>query len=271
MGARGRAADHSPQSTRPRVCRATATGVHDEAPIAGPGHALAVTALMAFTGLASADAVITDGDAAAGQQPNVHIGTVAPGAEVTVPVAFDLRCSTSNHVDLGQTVTLSLFQAMAAPGGAVVSVPPARRPDPGRLAGRRRDLSRPAAASGQHDLRHGHAARAAAAQRRLHLHDQVQPRSYSPTGNVDGSALGVTPSVVIRLDVVDNTAPACPARRPDGRGRHDRRLDRRLPRVSATDAEDDPDPTPTCSPAARRRAAAWARPRSPARSPTAAA
>ena len=63
---------------------------------------LATVASLAVAGLASADAILTDGDGdMVGQQQNVHIGTVVPGAVVTVPVDFELRCSTANHVAAG--------------------------------------------------------------------------------------------------------------------------------------------------------------------------
>ena len=212
----------------------------------GRAAALAATALMAFTGLASADAVITDGDVAAGQQNNVHIGTVAPGAEVTVPVAFELRCTTTNHVDVGQTVTLSLFQAMAAPGGAVLSVTPgsvgpipagwptdgATCPDPQpRLA---------STTSAMVTLR------APLLPNVGYTYTIGFTRSYSPTGNLDGSAVNVTPSVIIRLDVADNTAPSLvlPADltvEGDTTGGALAAFT-----VSASDAQDEPDPTPTC-------------------------
>ena len=63
----------------------------------GRATALATAGLLAFSGLAFADSVLTDGDAVTvGTQGNVHIGTVAPGATVVVPVSFALRCGNGN-------------------------------------------------------------------------------------------------------------------------------------------------------------------------------
>jgi hypothetical protein len=209
--------------------------------------ALATVALLAFTGLASADAALTDGNGdLVGPQNNVHIGTVAPGAVVTVPVAFELRCTTANHVDVGQNVTLSLLQAMAAPGGAVLSVTPgtvgpipagwpadgATCPDP--------QPTLASTTSAQVTLR------APLLPNVGYTYTVGFTRTYAPTGNVDGSAIGVTPSIVIRLDVAENTAPSLvlPADQTvegDTTGGAVAAFT-----VSATDAQDDPDPTPTC-------------------------
>lgn len=208
--------------------------------------ALATAALLMFSGLASADAVLTDGDDMDGLQNNIHIGTVAPGAVVTVPVDFELRCTTTNHVDVGQTVTLGLFQAMAAPGGAVLSVTPGTVgpipagwpadgetcPDPApRLASTtpaQVTLQAPTLPNVGYTYTIGFA------------------RTYAPAGNLDGSAVNQVPSIVIRLDVAENTAPTLvlPADlsvEGDTVGGAVAAFS-----VTATDAQDDPDPTPTC-------------------------
>ena len=54
---------------------------------------LALAALLAFAGFASADSVRTDGDAVLpGNQGLVDLGQVEPSAEVSAQVAFQLVC-----------------------------------------------------------------------------------------------------------------------------------------------------------------------------------
>ncbi len=208
---------------------------------------LATVASLAVAGLASADAILTDGDGdTVGQQQNVHIGTVVPGAVVTVPVDFELRCSTANHVDVGQTVTLGVLGSSAAPGGAILSVTPGSVgpipagwpadgemcPDPQpRLAS-----TTPAEVT----------LRAPLTPNVGYTYTVGFTRVYDPEGNADGSAVSLVPSIVIRLDVAENTPPqlVLPADSTvegDTTGGAVAAFT-----VSATDAHDDPDPTPTC-------------------------
>jgi hypothetical protein len=85
---------------------------------------LALTGVLAFAGIASADVVLADGDAIEpGTQTFVDLGEFAPSAVVTVPVTFDIVCSTVRHVDPGQTVNLT-WSGGSAPtgsGGAILS------------------------------------------------------------------------------------------------------------------------------------------------------
>ena len=209
--------------------------------------ALATVAALAFTGLASADAALTDGQPdVVGLQNNVDLGTVAPGAVVTVPVAFELRCTTSNHVDVGQTVTLGLFAAMAPPGGAVLSVTPGTvGPIPAGWPADGTTCPDPqptlaSATPAQVTLR------APSTPNVGYTYTIGFSRSYDPVGNLDGSAINQVPNIVLRLDVSDNTAPtlvlpADQAVEGDTIGGATADF-----AVSAIDPQDDPDPTPTC-------------------------
>jgi hypothetical protein len=69
---------------------------------------LAVMVAMLFTSLALADTIQSDGDTVTpAMQTTVNLGTVAPGANLTPKVSFQLSCDGNKHVDNGQTVNLS--------------------------------------------------------------------------------------------------------------------------------------------------------------------
>ena len=76
--------------------------------------AVAATAAVALGDIIDADVVL----ATSGNQTTRDLGTFAPGAAVSAPVSFQLRCDGSKHVDQGQTVTLSRHTA-TLDGGAV--------------------------------------------------------------------------------------------------------------------------------------------------------
>src|SRR5512139_3307256 len=80
----------------------------------------AVVSILAV-GTASADRVYGDADTvSAGQQGTFDLGDLAPGAALTVPLDFQLTCGTTNtnHVDRGQTVTLTLTGGSMSGGSA---------------------------------------------------------------------------------------------------------------------------------------------------------
>jgi HYR domain len=219
----------------------------------GRATALATAGLLAFSGLAFADSVLTDGDAVTvGTQGNVHIGTVAPGATVVVPVSFALRCGNGTHVDPGQTVTLSSAGWSAAPGGTIVSVTsgtvgpvPAGWPADGQLCP---DTALPLVTTGTPSII---TLTAPMAVNVGYTYTVGFLRAYAPAGTNDAAAVGLTPSMVIRLDVATNTPPVLT-------GPSDQTVEGNAvggwtaayPGVTATDAQDDPDPTPTCLPTA---------------------
>ena len=83
---------------------------------------LVLLAAVAFTAVAFAgDDVIGDGDiVATNVQVAVNLGTVAPGTTTSATVRFILECKTKQHVDAGDTVSLSYSAAGSTiPAGSV--------------------------------------------------------------------------------------------------------------------------------------------------------
>lgn len=210
----------------------------------------ALIATLALAGVASADTVLGDGDAAAGRQTLVELGEVAPSALVTVSVSFDLICAGTSHPDQGQTVDLAYLAGSAPSGGAIVSVTGASIGPVG--------ASWPAdgatCASPAPTLTGTSATvvlRAPTVPNVGYMYTVGWRRTLSPAGANDGTAIsGSATGVSFRLAVVANTAPvlSVPADmtvEADTTGGWQSTF-----AVSASDAEDDPDPTPLCSPAA---------------------
>src|SRR5215218_1898075 len=89
--------------------------------------AVALAALLTATALTAAafagDDLTADGDAvAAGSNNPVALGTVAPGATVARTVRFTLECKTQQHVDAGETVSLTYSASNSTiPAGGSVS------------------------------------------------------------------------------------------------------------------------------------------------------
>ncbi|MDQ3678473.1 MAG: PxKF domain-containing protein [Actinomycetota bacterium] len=76
----------------------------------GSAGALAVCAITAAVALGD----IVDADvlsATSGNQTSRDLGTVAPGATLTAPVSFQLRCNSTRHVDDNQVVSMSRHAA----------------------------------------------------------------------------------------------------------------------------------------------------------------
>lgn len=212
--------------------------------------ALAIAALMATAGAVAADGVRAVGDSVVSGQDQMHIGEVAPSAVVDVSVPFRLSCTNGDHVDTGQTVTLTRYGVGAPGGGAVVAVTDGTiGPVPlGWTAdGATCPIPRPTLDSTTSSVV---TLRAPATPNVNYTYTIAYSRILSPAGGTDGSALsGTLTTIVIRLDVVANTPPTLTV--PDDMtveadtaggwtGAYD---------VSATDLEDDPDPVPTCDPA----------------------
>jgi hypothetical protein len=213
---------------------------------------LAIAGLLTFAGTAAADSVRADGDAVTpGAQSMIDLGAVAPAAIVHAVVAFELVCSSSNHVDVGQTVTVSLAVGSAPADGAVVSASTATiGPVP---AGWPADTAScpdpiPSLVGGMSTV----TLQAPTITGPGQTFDLLYTRALSPAGSSDGSAIGGTfIGVSIRLDVVTNATPVVtvPADRTV-EGDTIGGWSAAYPGVSASDAEDDPDPVATCEPAA---------------------
>jgi hypothetical protein len=214
---------------------------------------LAVVAVLAVAGTVAADNLRADGDTVtAGAQTFVDLGELRPGATVTVPVAFELVCTSTTHPDPGQSITLTLGAQSAPAGGAVVSATTAViGPVPAGWTADGSTCASPSptftgAATSSVTLR------APTTPNVGYVYTIGWTRSISPAGIDDAHALsGSFSSVSFTLAVVANTAPVLtvPADQTV-EGDTTGGWTAAYPGVSATDAEDAPDPTPTCSPAA---------------------
>jgi hypothetical protein len=84
---------------------------------------LAVAASLVVVGAVAADTLVADGDALApGPQSVVDLGSVEPGAQLDVPVAFVLTCSGTSHLDQGQVVSLAPFGGATVPTGGTATI-----------------------------------------------------------------------------------------------------------------------------------------------------
>jgi hypothetical protein len=85
---------------------------------------LTIILMLLVTTIAIADDFLVDGDIVTdGIQFSVDLGTVAPGAILSPKVSFQLICSSKQHVDNGQTVTLTYdLQHSTIPAEGSVSV-----------------------------------------------------------------------------------------------------------------------------------------------------
>ena len=74
--------------------------------------ALALACLLTTAAIAFADTVRADGDQVrSGNQGFVNLGSHAPGEVVKTSVDFQLICGGLNHVDVGQSVSITLTAA----------------------------------------------------------------------------------------------------------------------------------------------------------------
>ncbi len=214
---------------------------------------LAVVGVLAIAGTAAADNLRADGDlVSAGAQTFVDLGEVLPGAILTVPVAFELTCTSTTHPDPGQSITLTLGPRSAPNNGLVVSATTAViGPVPAGWAADGTTCDSPSptftnAATSTVTLR------APTVINVGYVYTIGWTRTISPAGIDDAHALsGTASSVSFTLAVVANTAPVLtvPADQTV-EGDTTGGWTAVYPGVSATDAEDTPDPSPTCSPAA---------------------
>jgi hypothetical protein len=212
---------------------------------------LSVAAVLAVAGTALADSVRADGDITTPEANTfIELGEVAPGATISVDVGFILVCTSTNHVDPGQTITLSLDSMSQPNGGAVVSVGDATLgpvPDSWTADGQGCPSPAPTIAGGTSTV----VLRAPTAAGTGYPYSIFWRRSLSPLGNADGSVFGATTTAItFSLDVVANTPPVLTLPgdmtvEGDTTGGWTAAFS-----ASAADAEDDPDPDPSCSPSA---------------------
>jgi hypothetical protein len=195
-----------------------------------------------------ADTLPTDADDVEPDvQSSIDLGPVGVGGSVTTSVWFELRCNgTVNHIEAGQTVSLTIASASMPAGAAVtgfgttVGPVPADWPADGTTCDDwpilRSEL--PASLSVR-----------APAVTGLHRYVITYARQLAPVGPDDTLDIAGVTRLTIWLDVVPNTPPALTLPTDmtvegDAVGGATVAY-----AVSATDAEDDPDPSPVCSPA----------------------
>src|SRR4029450_18316 len=67
-----------------------------------------IAAALLFGAIAYADTIAPDADfVTVGNQKSRKLGTVSPGATLTPQVSFELQCGGNQHVDNGQSVSLT--------------------------------------------------------------------------------------------------------------------------------------------------------------------
>ncbi len=204
---------------------------------------------LALSGVASADTVRAGTDQVALGTPGTHdLGDVAPGAVRDIAVAFRLDCAGTQHVDVGQQVTVAVGGGSVPLGGAVAMDPVVLGPVP---AGWPADgewctgTEVPIVAVGTVSV-------TAPATAGPHAYSVLFGRTLDPVGTDDDAAFGVSLTALdVSLTVVETTntppvlvLPGDMTVVADGAGGWMADYV-----VSATDAEDEPDPTPACDPA----------------------
>lgn len=210
--------------------------------------ALAIAAILALPGLASADGVAADADAVnVGPQSTIDLGAVAPSTVFTLTIDFSLACANGSHVDPGQTVGLVFSGGFQPVGGEILSVSggsvgpvPSDWPSDGALCPSPAPVLAGTTASTVQ-------LRAPAVPGDDYEFFITWTRSLSPAGIGDSLALKGGTSLTVIVDVVSNTLPnlALPADinvEGDAVGGWIAAFS-----ATATDIEDAPDPTPTCS------------------------
>jgi hypothetical protein len=211
--------------------------------------ASSIALLLAFAGGAAADTLRADGDIVA--PPTVLLGAMGPGEVRAVDIGFILTCSSSSHVDPGQTVTVGIDSAVAQLDGAVLSVTDGTvGPVEDWLAeGALCPTPAPTYAKGTPSVV---TLRAPSTPGLGYRYSLMYHRSISPFGSNDPTAIRGAIAVDILFDV--NTAPVLtdPTVAALGTVEGDTTggWTADWAGLGASDTEDDPDPTAGCSPAA---------------------
>jgi hypothetical protein len=209
---------------------------------------LAVAAMLLGTTAVFADTAPADGD---GVTPDIQdffeVGPIGTGGTVRAEIWFDLDCNTASHVDVGQTVVITLGRPDMPPGGSVtgngtvIGPVPSGWPADGALC-----------PAGLPSLRSATPASVTLmAPPDPGVYDYVvnYTRTLSPSGSGDATALRSLTRVFFELTVVPDAPPTLvlpadiEAEGDAPGGGHV------VYGVSAVDPEDGPLPTPTCLPA----------------------
>ncbi len=216
--------------------------------ILGRAAAAGVALSLIVAAAAVADTVHGDSDTVtAGIQGGRDLGSVAPGAVVDVPIAFELRCANLQHLDSAQSVVVAVGDSTVPQGGAVAMAPVTLGPVPSTWA---RDGD---GCAGTETPIAGHGTVSVTAPEAAGSYEYALlfSRTPSPSGSNDAGVFSGSTAVGFTLTVVvpPNTPPAlvlpvAMTVEADGPAGWTATYT-----VGATDAEDDPDPTPTCAPA----------------------
>jgi hypothetical protein len=216
--------------------------------IVGRAAAAGVALSLVVAAAALADTVRGDSDTVTADiQVSRDLGSVAPGAVIGAPVAFELRCAHSQHLDVGQSVVVAIGPSTVPIGGAIAMAPVTLGPVPrtwakdGDFCG---GTETPITGLGTVTVTAPQAAGS-------YQYSLLFSRTPSPMGSNDEGAFATSATGAgFTLTVVEplNTPPALvlpgaltvEADAPAGWTA--------TYTVSVTDAEDDPDPVPTCSP-----------------------
>jgi hypothetical protein len=213
------------------------------------GAILLLGAATTFADTLQGDADVVAGDA----QATKDLGIVAPGATLTAPVGFILKCAGLRHVDAGQTVMLTVSSMGAPEGGSITAtdatvgpIPPTWGDDTHGLNGCPNPVpdpisaSIPSIATIHAPVADGH-----------YTFSLMYDKGLTPMGVSDGSSISSAfIAASFTLTVVSNTPPTLHLPSdfsPEGNTTGGWTAS--YPDVWASDSEDNPAPVPSCSPA----------------------
>ena len=216
--------------------------------------ALSLGALLAFAGGVAADTLkAPDGDLTT-TAIDMKLGPFAPGEIRSVDIGFVLTCTSTSHMDPGQTITVGIDSAFTDSGGQVISVTDATvGPVPLTWPAEFTNCPTPAPtfSDGTPSVVTLQAPTTIGTNYKYSL---MYHRAFDPFGLNDATAIRQATVIDLYLDVVVNTPPTLTL--PDVAGGPPVEANTTggwtadWSGLGATDAEDDPDPTPSCDPVA---------------------
>jgi hypothetical protein len=216
--------------------------------------ALSLGALLAFAGGAAADTLkAPDGDIST-TAIDMKLGPVAPGEILTVDIGFVLTCTSTSHMDPGQTITVGIDSAFTDSGGQIISVTDATvGPVPLDWPAEFTNCPTPAPtfSDGTPSVVTLQAPTETGTDYKYTL---MYHRAFDPFGLNDATAIRQATVIDIYLDVVVNTPPTLTL--PDVAGGEPVEANTTggwtadWTGLAASDAQDVPAPTPGCDPVA---------------------
>ena len=218
--------------------------------------ALSLSSLLAFAGAVSADIAPADGDVATAEvDPIAYLEPLAPGEVRSVEIGIVLTCTSTSHVDAGQTVTAIIDSWTAQSDGTILSVtdgtvtPSDRWPDDGASC----PIPAPVSYAGTPSV----VTLRAPTETGTWTYSLMYHRTIEPFGLNDPTAIRQLTAIDIVFDVVltpPNTPPTLTL--PTVASGEPVEADTTggwaadWAGLGATDAEDATPPTPTCTPVA---------------------